>query len=524
MELSREEQAAVSSNYIKAKKFFYAGELQKSLEYFHKCISNDPKHHAAMFELSKLYFMINKFELSAKFAEKASLLNPENDWYVKQAVKSYQKIKDYDKAAAFINRLIQLEPDNKQNYLNLANNYIYAEDYKSALEVYNSTIDKFGFDEGVKMQIKQIYLNTGKYSKALKTIEELIEYDSLNTDYLGMAADIHKGMEEFDKAMQYYKKILQIKPNNGKVHLALADYYSMQGNGDKAFEEIKTAFKSQNLDIDTKISILLKLYKSNDAQANKDADELMEILENVHPDEAKTQSMKADFLLKQKKLAEAKLYYKKALKLDNSNYLLWEQLILINNKLKEFKEMHQNSAKALEYFPQHSSLYYFNALSLYELKKYKKAVEEINLGLNFTYKDVHFIDFYNLMAKVNIGLNDYEEVFYNYEKVLSYDSTNTEALSNYALNLIKQNQDSEKADELIKKAIKHKPGNNYVKYVKSYQLYSNNKYEEALKLIEEVITKEERLEYYNLALLISESTNKQNKIEHYKLIIDKLNN
>ena len=51
-----------------------------------------------------------------------------------------------------------------------------------------------------------------------------------------------------------------MEPNNPFVHLSLADYYQRKDDNEKSFEEIKLAFLNPELNIDKKISILLKYF------------------------------------------------------------------------------------------------------------------------------------------------------------------------------------------------------------------------------------------------------------------------
>ena len=48
-------------------------------------------------------------------------------------------------------------------------------------------------------------------------------------------------------------------PENGFVHFSLANYYLQNGNDEKSFEETKKGFRSDEVDIQTKLQLYMML-------------------------------------------------------------------------------------------------------------------------------------------------------------------------------------------------------------------------------------------------------------------------
>ena len=69
---------------------------------------------------------------------------------------------------------------------------------------------------------------------------------------------------EKDKAFEIFKKILELDPEDAKVHLTLADYYREQVDKEQSYKELKAAFSSIKLAIDIKVSILISYYSLTD--------------------------------------------------------------------------------------------------------------------------------------------------------------------------------------------------------------------------------------------------------------------
>ena len=51
-----------------------------------------------------------------------------------------------------------------------------------------------------------------------------------------------------------------LKPQNGTLHITLADYYRDSGENEKSFDELILAFKSKDLNIETKASVLASYF------------------------------------------------------------------------------------------------------------------------------------------------------------------------------------------------------------------------------------------------------------------------
>ena len=113
-----------------------------------------------------------------------------------------------------------------------------------------------------------------------------------------------------DKAWEMYTRILETDPGDPYVRMSLADYYRKKGDKDKSFNELKLGFANSRLDIDTKINILMSYYVITETYdtLKQQAFELAEILVATHPSEAKAYSIRADFLAREMKYAEARAW------------------------------------------------------------------------------------------------------------------------------------------------------------------------------------------------------------------------
>ena len=160
-----------------------------------------------------------------------------------------------------------------------------------------------------------LYLGIGNNKKAEKELDRLIAAFPDNIDYKHLLATFYEQTGEAAKATDIYQKILEIDPNDVKARLALAGVKSQDQDELFYLQTLKPIFEQADVDIDTKIEKIFpfigKVAEEGDANLAKATLELTEILERVHPNEAKAFSASGDLLYYSGKRLEALDKYKK---------------------------------------------------------------------------------------------------------------------------------------------------------------------------------------------------------------------
>jgi tetratricopeptide (TPR) repeat protein len=481
--LNKEQYLANTSLFIDAKRAEFRGDEEEAVKLFKKVLANDAGNHAADYELSRIMASSN-VNLAVEYAKKAVSLDETNKWYLMNLADLYSYAGQIKKSAAVYRKIIELTPSDINNYYRLVNLYLRSSDYDNALKTYYEIEEKFGFSEKNVLRRKDIYFKSGDYRKAAREMKILLEKYPANKRYYGIMADILMAGGKEDQAMKYYKKVLEIDPDDGRIHLVLASYYNSKGDKRASFEELKTAFENKGVDIDSKIKIMMKMYKLTsgfpaDESLKGQADTLLEILTRVYPGNPKALAMKGDFLVRDRKWDEAEQAYKKVIAVDSSKYPVWEQLILIAREQNDFVKMQNYTRRALAMFPQYPIVYYFNAVADYRTGNYSEADASLNLGLGFVYKPVQKAEFYTLMGIVRDSLHRYNEAGIAYERALMAVPNDTAALRAYALHLLLENE-YEKAESYAKKALELNYRSAESHYVYAKVLKEKGKYDDAL--------------------------------------------
>jgi len=480
----------LTNTFLDAKRKLYRGDIEAANNSFLKCIKMQENHDASYFELAR----INEFQnpkLAIDYINKAIEYSPNNIWYKEFLIRVYKQQKDFNSAINVINELISQNPYRKEYYYEWANLCISNKDYNQAIVAYNKILEKFSYEEGVLKQQKQIYLKKGDYKKAIEVLEVLIKHNPNNKNYYGMVAEIYLNSNKPEKAIEYYNKILEIDPDDGFVHFSIADYYHSKGNREKTSEELRKGMSSKNLDVDSKVKVLVKMMQlaETDSTYRNSYEELLDIALEVNYDSPKIMALKADYCNNKKDNKCAIQYLRKVIELDSSKYIIWEQLLINEEEIADFNSILNESNRALRIFPQQPKLYYYSALGYAYKNNWKKAKERVKMGGNFVYSPIDKASFLALEAKASFRLNENANAMANYQRAISLDPNNALIIKDYAFDLAAFTKENSKSISYAKQALEIENGDAEYIYVYAYCLFKDGQEEEALKWLKPALNK-----------------------------------
>ena len=488
--LSQSQKLDNSYDFIDACKEKILGNYDKAIADFSSCAKTDPSNSAALYEIAGIYYLQKNYKAALPYIETAVKLDPNNVWYQLLYANMLIAGHRYKDATEIYEKLSKTYPENLEYFYNMTDGYLYLGKYNDAIKVYNDIEAKTGVSEELSIQKEKIYVEQKKIDKAIDEIQKLINAFPSEPDYYNNLAYLYLSNKMDDKAFEVYQKIISIDPNNSNVHLSLADYYRIKGDNEKSFNELKLAFSNPNLEIDTKVKILLTYYDFSEKSDSlkTQAYTLLDLLIKANPNEAKAYSIYADFLYRDKKVTEAKDQYLKVIALDSSKYVIWKQLLMLESELNDNIALEKLSKRAIELFPDRDGVYFYNGAANYYLKKYDEAITSLNYGILLTADDDNLKkSFYTYLGDSYYAKKDYKNAFSYYDKVLDIDPKFIYVLNNYSYYLALRNEDLDKAERMAKKAVDLYPDN--ASYLDTYGwvLYKQTKYSEAESSIKKAL-------------------------------------
>jgi tetratricopeptide (TPR) repeat protein len=321
-----------------------------------------------------------------------------------------------------------------------------------------------------------------KMKYAIKELQNLLDKFPNDIEVLEILSEVYLLNDEKEKAFTIFKQLAIIAPENGRIHLTLADYYRDQGDNTKSFEELKLAFKSITLGIDIKARILLsyfQLLSVNDIMRDQ-AYTLVEILMQSHPNDVKPNALYADILYADSRLNEAKDQYLIVLEKSKTESQVWSQVLFIQAEQSDFEGMLKTSEEALAYFSTDPLFYYFNGVANKWFKNYNEAISSLKMGVEFVLDNrVLLLEFYSSLADSYHATQEHKLSDEYYEKSLAIDSNNVLILNNYAYYLSVRKVNLEKAKKMSFKCNELEQGNGTYQDTYAWILYKLADYEQA---------------------------------------------
>lgn len=455
------------------------GRTDEAIKKLEECLAIRQDDDAVYFALSKLELSKGNLDASSNYIVKAHELSPENTWYIQELAYMYFEQENYPESVANFEKLVEIEPRKVEWQYGYAEALVRTGDLTKAIEALNKTEDQVGLNPSLSVQKYNLYMDKKDPVKALAELDLAKEAYPKDAQVIATYVDHYFRTNEQEKAVSMLEELVVADPMNGRAHLALADIYLSQRKETQAYEQLQLAFKCSDVDIDTKMKILIKIHESS-SKIDPAVYDLVDELVLDHPEEAKAHSIRGDYLLRANKEDEALLSYKKALKYDESLFPIWNQVLIMEYQSKKYEDLFEDSKECMSLYPSIAIVYLLNGVSANQLKKYNVAVDVLSMGVELVVNDNPVkAEFYGQLGDSYFGLKDYEAGKKKYQKAMSTDPQSALITNNFAYRLAKSKVDLELAKQLALKVIAMAP--NQAQFIDTYglALLQNKEYEMA---------------------------------------------
>jgi len=381
-----EEDIHIQELLIEASKEKLLKNYESAASLYEKTIALNRAHPNPHFELARVYFLLDKKEEGLKELRTAIRLDGENIWYQTFLAEVYGK-DGWDKEAASIyQQLAQKYKDNDYYYFQWAYHLVKAEQGEEAIAVFNQVEAKTGITEEITKRKHKIWHQLGKKKEAAKEYEQLVSKYPDNIDYRHFLARYLVQIGEQKKAKKQYETIIQLSPEDARANLALASFDNggKKGNNAAYIETLQELFKREDVLIDVKIAKLypyvVKISKSDPA-LQEQVLALGKTLVETHQEEAKAHAIYGDLLYQLDKTTEALTQYQTTLKLDDTSFPVWENIMQIYVSQKEYDQLVSLTEDAMDLFPNQGVAYLYHGIALKEKGDYEDAISSLELVL-----------------------------------------------------------------------------------------------------------------------------------------------
>ncbi len=501
-----EQEIKLQEVFIEANREKVLGNFEEAIALYKKVLKEDRNNHTAAYEIARIYVLQDDLTKAQEYIKRALEERPDNPWYNKFIAHIHEESGSFAAAASVYQKLIERQPDEKDYYFKRAYYLVKADRIAKAIEVYDQLEARNGVSEKVIRRKHNLYLGMGENQQAAKELQRLVEAYPTNTDYLELLAGFYERVNAPNKAREVYQRILRIDPDNGKAQLALAGSSQKHADNAKYLQSLRAVFEKPNVGIDPKIQRLMpivnEVVESEDTALARQALELTEILQDQHPTEAKSYAVTADLLYYSGQPEAALEEYRKTLELDDTNFLVWEQVLTICLELEQYEQLRDFSQSALDLFPNKAFVNYMNGLALHHLGKVREASGGLEMALLMAGNDGRMqFKIQRALGNVYHELEEYDQSEAAFESALELNASAPFVLNDYSYALARRGVRLKEAEQMIAKANELLPQNPSIEDTYGWVYYQMEQYDQAQQWLQKALEHSERenpliLEHY----------------------------
>ncbi|MCL2413123.1 MAG: tetratricopeptide repeat protein [Bacteroidales bacterium] len=477
-------QMAIDHAFLRGMQQLIIEDFSSALNTFFDVLSVDNRHAPAHFQISRIKLMMNQFSEAEIHAERAWRLSPDNKFYLKHLAAIYRHNNKLTQALSSYERLITLDPRNEDLYLiEIANLNLLLRRPAEAIRILGLLEDRHGVSEEISMQKINIFQALRQEDNIRNELEKLTREFPNNPRFWEFLGDFNVQTGRTDEAYENYRKALSLDSENPFVRLALADFYQLQGDSANFFEQLILALENPILDIDAKVAIVLPFFQILSQKEN--TYKMLDAVLSAHPDEPKALALYADFLQRDGRYAEARDKYRKVIALDDTRWLVWEALLIMNLIIVDTIGLIEDGKAALERFPEQPLVYYMIGTGYHIKRDYLMAMQFLEQAATLAESNPRLLaQIHGDLGDVYHFLGNHELSDRNYRKALELEPENYTVLNNFAYFLALRRENLEEAERMSLFVVQRNPTNPTFLDTHAWVLFKQGRFDEARIIME----------------------------------------
>lgn len=462
-------------------------QLENAIKIFESCTTMHPKDDAAFFALASVYETLNKKQAAITALENASKLDPANNYYLEQLAALLEQVGDYPKAIENYKKLAKLSPNNAEYYFSLGDCYIKTNRYKEAFETLTKIERVVGVSAAVTVEKFKLLRAQKQDDKAEKLLVEAYKNNSFDPTILANLIDFYFEKKKTEEAFQLLKQLSISDPENGNVHLTLAQLYLQKNDKVNCYKELVLVFDNLDVELDTKTQLVM-YFIENQSKLDNEVVELTKKLVSLYSNEAKTHTLLGDVYMKLGKEAEALSSFQNAIRLDPSKAGIWQQVLVMEYQKQDFETLYKDGKNAISYFPLEADFFLLTGTAANQLNLFKEAIEVLQVGKEIVVKNPGLkAEFFALIGQSYFKLKQLKEGQEYFEKALDLSPNNHLNLNNYAYYLANEKLALDKAERMILQVLEQLPNDYHYLDTYGWVLFQKGDYSKSLEYFTKAI-------------------------------------
>jgi tetratricopeptide (TPR) repeat protein len=366
---------------------YYEALKQKGIENNDKaiialqnCLVLEPNNGPVYNELGRNYLKLKKYREAYDSFEKATQIDPKNRWYLHGMYDVAYQTQDYNQAIILVIQLVEFDANYKEDLTSL---YMYTQQYDKTLALINEMTQTLGKSEKRDNYKKQIMRDARFQGNEKDELLKLIANNPKDeANYIALIY-LYSNSNQEEKAMEVAKKLERAIPDSDWAQVSLFKFHLNNNDGPKAVNAMHQVLDSDKIDNKIKHRVLNEFLIFAKNNSGYDADLLKAVSYFSSDKEIAVAKEVGKFFQSKSDWVQAKTYYE--MDFSNNPNDLETALLLFQTyvKLEDFETLAKKSEAMTELFPSQPDLYYYAGLSNNQLKKFAKAKDYLESGMDY---------------------------------------------------------------------------------------------------------------------------------------------
>lgn len=416
--------------------------------------SDDPNPEALKhFMDAQLYISQNNYPMAIIELQDALRLDPTVGSIHVSLAEALWKLGKIERAEDHLQSAITLNDKDVDARIMMANQYIIRHQYKKAEDqfVILSSIEPNNAEHvNAHAELASAQL---QWEKAIQLYRKAYEIDPSQIKSLERAAEIALRSNQLQTAREVYAHLVKIDGRNIEYLSAYTDLVIMEEDYDKAIEIINKILDVEGITKDRLFQSGVIFYQKG--QYEQSLSFFQQAFE-LDREDVDVMHFLVSALIELDQTDSADVYSEKMLALspdDSRGYINKSLIYLKTNNFQDAIDILQNIA---DKFENEYAIQYLLGNSYYQNQTYDQALIYLNRALDISPKSRNVL---HVLAIINDSQHQWAVSDSLYELLISTDSTDAQALNNYAYSLVERDNRLENALQYAAKAIALAPKN-----------------------------------------------------------------
>ena len=453
------------------------GDLASAIKLMEKAVELDEASVYLKKELAIIYLQNREKSKALEVLEKITNQHPDHVESLIMIAKIKQGMGDFEGAKKIYEKILNLDPEQKDIYLLLGDLYLQDKDFNNALRIYKQLVVNFSDSYPGHFFIGKVYFHQGDLDKAKKSFEKTLEIapDLIEPQFEIIRLYQKKG--EKKKTVSVYKNILKKNPEDIRATIGLGFYYHENGMTKKAENMFKQLGEKSKTN-PAVLKIITHFYMNN-----RQFDLIKVVTEGMlkgDPNNSNIHYLAGIACDKTNKKKQALKHFEKVL--PDSNFF-YNSAVHISFIYMEQGKPHQAISymeEVIKKIPDNPLLFFYLGSFYEEIQAFEKAEAVLNQGIKI---DPDNVELHFRMGIIYDKWNKKEKSIEKMKQVLTIEPDNAEALNYLGYTYADLDQNLDEAEMLVKKALKHKPGDGYIIDSLGWVYFKKGLYQKALPLL-----------------------------------------